>query len=136
MEELKMESSPIIDRKIFVREWIKDLRSGKYKQGKGQLAELKDDKPVKFCCLGLACLTAQRLKIPNSEFTKFKSVFGKSRLGQSYDNSTPGEWFANIMGGWTNPMLDSHNSCVHANDDLNWSFDKIAGALEKLYLKD
>jgi hypothetical protein len=36
------------------KKWIKALRSGKYKQGKGYL-HIKGEKQDSFCCLGVAC---------------------------------------------------------------------------------
>ena len=34
------------------KKWVAALRSGKYKQGKGQLYDNLDEK---YCCLGVAC---------------------------------------------------------------------------------
>jgi hypothetical protein len=36
-----------------VKQWIDALRSGKYKQVKSTLRDMKDDS---YCCLGVACL--------------------------------------------------------------------------------
>lgn len=38
--------------KVFKKKWLKALRSGEYKQGKGLLYSSKDDS---YCCLGVAC---------------------------------------------------------------------------------
>lgn len=40
--------------KEFREEWLKDLRSGKYGQTEGKLADGKGN----YCCLGVACKTA------------------------------------------------------------------------------
>lgn len=37
--------------KEFIQKWIEELKSGKYKKGKGALRSRSD----KFCCLGVAC---------------------------------------------------------------------------------
>lgn|SRR5574343_435463 len=40
--------------KITVKDWLKALRSGKYKQGEGYLKKETSDGP-EHCCLGVAC---------------------------------------------------------------------------------
>jgi hypothetical protein len=40
--------------KSLKRKWVKNLRSGKYKQGQGRLRTVKDNS---FCCLGVLCDT-------------------------------------------------------------------------------
>lgn len=35
--------------------WVKALESGKYKQGKGSLHRINEEKEHEFCCLGVAC---------------------------------------------------------------------------------
>ena len=39
------------------QEWVNDLRSGKFKQAKGRLGNGRGG----YCCLGVACLTYQRV---------------------------------------------------------------------------
>ncbi len=39
----------------FKKKWLKALRSGKYKQGEGQLERIDADGNAKYCCLGVAC---------------------------------------------------------------------------------
>ena len=35
------------------RQWIADLRSGEFEQGKGYLGSVQDDGTVRYCCLGV-----------------------------------------------------------------------------------
>ena len=35
-------------------EWVKALRSGKFKQGKNGLIEFQDNNQIGYCCLGVA----------------------------------------------------------------------------------
>lgn len=42
--------------------WIEALRSGEYRQGKGQLVEPGGEKGDKFCCLGVLCDIYSRTK--------------------------------------------------------------------------
>ena len=49
-------------QKAVVRRWVKNLRSGQYKQGTGYLVTI--EKGVdKFCCLGVLCDMAVRAKV-------------------------------------------------------------------------
>lgn len=46
------------------KKWVRALRSGKYKQGDGQLVTTDDEgKPVSYCCLGVLCDIAAKEKI-------------------------------------------------------------------------
>jgi len=40
--------------------WLKNLRSGKFKQGNGYLKQQREDKEIKYCCLGVLCTTLVR----------------------------------------------------------------------------
>jgi len=42
-------------RKIIAKKWIKALRSGKYKQGKGYLKQFTSKNEPRHCCLGVLC---------------------------------------------------------------------------------
>ena len=73
-----------ITRKKFIKEWIKDLESGKYEQCLGRLSDGSDG----YCCLGVACRTGQRLGIKSAKFGQ----------GQNMSSGVPGGWFEKIMG--------------------------------------
>ena len=113
----------------FVREWIKDLRSGKYKQGKGALKTVNFDGSIGYCCLGVACLTAHRLNIRASK----RENPADNLAGDGY----PGSWLKKLLGS-VNPELtftpEFHTTCSLANDHFDKSFEDIADALERTYL--
>lgn len=52
--------------KAFKAKWVKALRSGKYKQGKGQLFQKEDNQ---YCCLGVACVI-QKIKPDDNTFIR------------------------------------------------------------------
>jgi hypothetical protein len=42
-------------KKKIAKKWIKALRSGKYKQGKGYLKQINNKENYTHCCLGVLC---------------------------------------------------------------------------------
>ena len=42
-------------KKEIAKKWIKALRSGKYKQGKGYLKQFNSKNEARHCCLGVLC---------------------------------------------------------------------------------
>lgn len=125
--------------KEHIKLWINGLRSGKYTQGSGQLHSQKGG----FCCLGVACEVAienglELEKVETSNGFKYEYEFNylptkvRDWLGFDYDyqgDPTVGrETLANVG---TNKI-----HAVRANDELNWTFAKIADSLEKMYLND
>lgn len=121
-----------ITRKKFVKEWVKALRSKKYKQTRLQLStkRKRKDGHYGYCCLGVACEVGRELGIKQAGFDE--------NSAQERDNSLPGEWFKKIMGRddpyLLNPKDLNEITCSIANDDFKWSFRKISTALEKQYL--
>lgn len=120
-----------MDRSTFVKEWISDLRSGKFSQCQGSLKVDNFDGTVGYCCLGVACETAIRLGIINT-FDDGRNVWG---------DDFPGGWFQNFFSGNESdsfdPAITINNqtcSCSEANDDIGASFAEIAQALENKYL--
>jgi hypothetical protein len=50
-------------KKEIAKKWVKALRSGKYKQGKGYLKQLNSKNEPRHCCLGVLCeLYDQQMK--------------------------------------------------------------------------
>lgn len=121
-----------------VKLWVDALRSGKLKQATGQLGRIVNHK-AEYCCLGVGCEVAKKngLKLakvkspsnsPGSPLS-FCLYYGGSASTFPYVVT---EWF----GMKPDPVLDSHGLvCTRANDDLKFSFEKIADLIEKRYLK-
>lgn len=50
-------------KKDIAKKWVRALRSGKYKQGKGYLKQLNSKNEARHCCLGVLCeLYDQQMK--------------------------------------------------------------------------
>lgn len=117
-----------------IKKLVSALRSGKYKQGRGQLF-----KGGEYCCLGVACdlygkangvqwemegSTAARMLDEDCELPRVVSEwFGFPKVDDGF------RVFSN-----KNPYLTSTVAMVEANDELKWSFKRIATAIEKKYL--
>lgn len=93
--------------KSFKNKWVKALRSGKYKQGMG---ELYNPKIETYCCLGVAAIICgsgkQKLKaegILNSTHNVPKELIGlrtgsvPSKLAMYNDNGKSFKWIASYI---------------------------------------
>lgn len=139
--------------------WVPALRSGKYKQGRGQLRSANDE----FCCLGVACdllieqgiLNPWRaLGSPGDIMYSIPATFTDLMTGveTSYDEGVglpeQARTFIGISGGlgtlvkedgdpWDDNRVELQTSVgtvrslASANDD-GVSFDEIADILERL----
>jgi hypothetical protein len=126
-------------RKIIAKKWVKALRSGKYKQGKGYLKQFTSKNEPRHCCLGVLCeLYDQQMKknhkktlhgeymisIADVEFIRFNK----------HDGGLPRavrEW-ADI----TNPLAefeidDARSECLADLNDNGKKFSTIADIIEK-----
>jgi hypothetical protein len=116
-----------------VQLWIDALRSGEYEQGQGHLRK-EEPLGARYCCLGVAQEVALdngwvSADVPNSYNLDWGSAVMPIDLGR---------WFG-FMHHATDPDLGFHQGagvvyCVMANDDLNWTFEQIANALEARYI--
>jgi hypothetical protein len=112
------------------KDWLKSLRSGKYKQGKNALCNAKEQ----FCCLGVLC-DIHRIKV----LKKGKGVWEKySENSMRYDDETGVlpkcviDW-AFRKNGAPNPSVKikgGKSSLATANDE-GTSFAKIADIIEE-----
>ena len=101
--------------KVNIRKWVKALRSGKYRQGRGSL---KWD--GRYCCLGVACVVAGVAIMENDiSFGEHPEMYQWLGLEHRWDGDIE---------------LTDNLSATIANDDNGWSFKRIATALEKRYL--
>lgn len=98
------------------REWVKDLRSGKFTQIQKRLADSFEEGTGR-CCLGVACETFQRL----TEAEHGSPVYG------GVPNDPVRDFF-----GWdgNNPILGDR-AASNQNDYQGKSFDEIADLIEQ-----
>lgn len=105
------------------RRWVKALRSGKYKQGRGLLKQGDE-----FCCLGVLCdLHSSAMGVPTLRWTKF-DLYG--REGFVLPKRVV-KW-AELEG--TNPEFDTEEDITMVLAELNDSgqtFIQIADLIEK-----
>jgi len=112
-----------LNKKQFLK-WIKALRSGKYKQGKGNLQSADGS----YCCLGVAC----RVLIPKS---KLKLDIDNILLGHLPGNQKNRPDWLDIISddfeykakGWL-PFMNDRDG----RD--GFTFDEIADCLELVYI--
>ncbi|NBP02395.1 MAG: hypothetical protein EBU90_20210 [Proteobacteria bacterium] len=126
-------------RKIIAKKWVKALRSGKYKQGKGYLKQFTSKNEPRHCCLGVLCeLYDQQMK-KNHKKTLYTEEMEDKSSGTSFvrfdlvDGGLPRavrEW-ANMI----NPLGEFiKNDRVQYLADLNddgKKFSTIADIIEK-----
>ncbi len=108
-----------------IKLWIKALRSGRFKQGRGMLAP-KD----LFCCLGVACEVA----IENDVTAKKTPLNGAFRYDKQLAHlpTSVRKWLGIAR---INPILNAGFSASILNDARGWDFNQIADAIEKTYLE-
>lgn len=109
-----------IDKKL-VRNWVKALRSGRYKQAKRTLmagSGLGRGK-YSYCCLGVACRVA---KVPQKSGTFYFS--------RAIANSTKIPKDATLYRR-LGLNLELRERLMWLNDDADRDFDYIAGVIEK-----
>lgn len=104
-----------------MKKWIAALRSGKYKQAKGELQNEKG-----YCCLGVAC------KVLISENKQYKI---DGFLGGGLPDTQPDspDWLKCING---KTYTSFGETLTVANDNLGYTFKDIADTLEDLYIHE
>lgn len=126
-------------KKEIAKKWVKALRSGKYKQGKGYLKQFNSKNEPRHCCLGVLCeLYDQQMK-KNHKKTLYADHMVDSETGTEFislnqhDGGLPRvvrEW-ANMI----NPLGEFiKNDRVQYLADLNddgKKFSTIANIIEK-----
>lgn len=112
-------------KKEIAMKWVEALRSGKYRQGRGEL-RTKDNR---FCCLGVLC-----------EITKDKTNVDWSWPSDLYDPLCfDGKYTAlpesvRVLAGMKSISGDlSETKCLASLNDAGMSFKEIADLIEKEY---
>ncbi len=116
--------------------WLAALRSGKYKQGDGQLAIADSSKHVKYCCLGVACVIARKIGL--MDLPKTKRTYSDDIFFGGEDNLLP-ECMVNPLrlrsvGGKLKKAFQVKGERIadltDMNDTLKWTFTQIADYIE------
>lgn len=113
-----------VDWTTFVREWVKDLRSGQFTQTQKQLAD--ESVRTKRCCLGVACYTAKRLGITEKDYAHEHPTHSylPPTIQAYFDISDNPRLFKSAKG----------TSLAQMNDMERLSFEGIADAIEEEWL--
>lgn len=156
-EEMMYKTRPRLKKKVKDK-WLSALRSGKYEQGKGRLAQLTDDhESMEYCCLGVLCETMVNplnLKVqdPNGKYTLARSygkggstgypplevtetIYLKPKDGQRIMEAEANVFVPNPFYNAQKASWDNHSSkyisIAVLNDKYGLSFDKIADLIEE-----
>lgn len=108
-------------KQSIAKRWVKALRSGKYKQGRGKLRRVEDE-VTKHCCLGVLCeLRGVRFDGArgglNREELKWGGFESKASLITAPD----------VLWGQPQTLAELN--------DAGWSFERIATYIEKNWMK-
>ena len=129
------------------KQWIKALRSGKYKQGQSTLKQYNHKGETKHCCLGVLCELYNDTMKKNHKKTLSEKVmnnkeydfeYGYTRFGNSSGNSSDilpsvvRKWACmnSRIGEFTNKNTEWMQSLVDMNDSGK-KFTTIAKTIEK-----
>lgn len=105
--------------------WVKALRSGKYKQGRGALRNTNNE----FCCLGVLCDVARKEGvIGRPKKMKDEGLYAYGPIGNSGVLPTVVKEWAGLTG--VNPYIGPE-AASNWNDAEKKSFDEIADLIEE-----
>ncbi len=103
------------------KKWLKALRSGKYKQGKGALKrEINQKKECAFCCLGVLCDI-----IDNTKWRTERTVYEYNNNGEVVSGVLP----ISLTSKYNIDVLQT-NKLIDMNDIKNLDFNEIADYIE------
>lgn len=115
-------------KKSVAKKWVKALRSGEYKQGKGRLVDRNDN----FCCLGVLCNIAPDSLgewVSNNKYVNWEFKDNEGETDLLLPPSKIIEWAGmNSFDGYV--LYPTEISVAEMNDD-GASFDEIADFIEK-----
>lgn len=112
------------------KEWLKELRSGKVRQGRGYLCRT-ENKNNYYCCLGVLCeIVHDDNWLLDREYTNAK---GKTVKFWGFENEGDIETGALPVGLATKLELsdDQIAKLIELNDEEEASFSEIADYIEK-----
>ena len=104
------------------RKWLRALRSGRYKQGRGVLCRIIDDNRYEYCCLGVLCISL-RQPMKKYEYKDNLMKFGKYEVIYCLDDETQEK--LEISHNMVDKLMDMN--------DGGKSFKEIADYLEKIW---
>lgn len=115
-----------ISPKVFMKDWIKALRSGSYRQTKGSLSKKNPESGrTHYCCLGVACRVAA-----------LKGI--KAGKDQDIASGLPDTWIENLIGCYNPrvriPEKNNDTELSECNDDHRKTFKQIADLIEEQLL--
>ena len=118
--------------------WIKALESGRYHQGTYYLKKKSGNKPVEYCCLGVACQLASAAGvIPRAaekmDYGEKIFRFGRDRNEESFLPIEVQRWLGVDSCDITVAVVDSYSNkrTVSSLNDDGKSFKEIAQYLRK-----
>jgi hypothetical protein len=124
--------------------WLKELRSGKFKQGLGALVWNEGEQP-EYCCLGVACkLYAEDTGLLadlghcffSPEQNRGYQIYLPEEVRRWLGLATPSgkfDWLDNSVQLKAEELSGddlSFDSLVDLNDAAKWTFDQIADFIE------
>lgn len=98
-------------------DWVKALRSGKYKQGRGLLRNDNDG----YCCLGVLC--DLHSKVYNVDWKPYEAIYGFQ-----YDGCGGG--LPESVAIWSNLPVSAKHNLTDMNDFSGANFEAIADYIE------
>lgn len=122
---MKIKKPTLIQRRANVRRWVRALRSGKYKKGKGQLRIDCGSGGYLYCCLGVAC---EALGVPYFGTDKGLPYRAREMLGikSPYGNYLASRKRKTHIRGVSTGI----GSLTEDNDRRCKSFEQIADIIE------
>ena len=127
-------------KKEIAKKWIKALRSGKYKQGKGYLKQFTSKNEPRHCCLGVLCELYNDTMKKNHKKILYTEEMQDNSSGTSFirfDSANGGlpkvvrEWadITNSLGEFV--IDDARSECLADLNDSGKKFSTIADIIEK-----
>jgi len=127
-------------KKEIAKKWVKALRSGKYKQGKGYLKQFNSKNEPRHCCLGVLCELYNESMKKNHKQTLYTEEMEDNASGTSFirfntiDGGLPQavrKW-AGVKKYLGDFIIDDERSeCLAVLNDSGKKFSTIASIIEK-----